>query len=275
MQFSSPVGENAFSRVSFPQTKKGDGETTRAAVCCLGIAQGRNGGIDNVNRTGGFRAAAAAKGARARKQLAAQRGWGKHAGVGLEGVRSAGLVLDRGQGEGTVGVHVRKEGIRASGVCLHQHGAGCVLMVLLLQEFGQEHSLLRFFLPQGFFQRTLGTSLSNSSSTCRGGIAFLTVRRGRQRTHLRHFFRLGPLKEFTAENDGIIGTETTIDLTKAPTVQLAGEAAKLGRLEELGDDRAGELVAILNDKAATIVAPSHAKAFAMFLGMPHHFHELE
>ena len=101
---------------------------------------------------------------------------------------------------------------------------------------------------------------------------------GRDGSHLGHELLVAAIKVFVSKHNGIIGTDSAIDLSKAPAVELARETAEFGWLEELGDDGAREFVGIFDDERLAVGEPVDAVIITVVragdFGVAHHFHEL-
>jgi len=99
-------------------------------------------------------------------------------------------------------------------------------------------------LGQGNFERALFLLTSGSSS---------------DRSHVGHEFFLVSLEVFVSKDDWIIWTHASVDLAKAPAVELASEGDELSSLEIVAEDLASKLFGISDDKGLSLGKPGNAE----------------
>ena len=187
------------------------------------------------------------------------------------------MILHGSQSECAVGVEAREQRIGRRWMTLVHEG-------LLLQQLGEQETLLQGFIgKKGIFQGALGSSqlgwkmcqsCGNRLYHCLFQGIILSGPGCRDTTHVDHFFGCIALKVGTTENDGILRSQSSVDLAKAPAVELAGKAGELGGLEVLGDDGSRELDGVANDKGFSILTPGNAVVLVLFISKAHHVHQL-
>lgn len=148
--------------------------------------------------------------------------------------------------------------------------------LLLLQHVLQHDSLALFvhvhhvriegaFVAARFFNLVL--SLFHSLNLASAGSS--------DGAHLNHELCFVALEVLVTEDDWIIGANTTVDLTEAPSVELTSVGRELGGLEELRQDVASKFFGVADDEALAIKKPCDAEGFGIFLfSQMHHGHQL-